>query len=42
MSVDTVRIVGQVFVTVASLVSILMLVVGAVGDVEQSEREGRA
>jgi hypothetical protein len=41
MSIETVRLVGQVFVTAASIISLLMLVVGALGDVEESEREGR-
>lgn len=41
MGVDTVRIVGQVFVTVAGIIAILMVFVGALGDIEQSEREGR-
>lgn len=41
MSVEIVRLVGQVFVTVASIIAILMLVVGALGDIEESEREGR-
>ncbi len=39
MSVETVQFVGPIFVVVASLVSFLMVVIGAVGDIERADRE---
>jgi hypothetical protein len=39
MSVETVRFVGPIFVVVASIVSFLMVVIGAVGDLDRADRE---
>ena len=40
MSVETVRFIGPIFVVAASIVSILMVIVGAAGDLDRVEREG--
>jgi hypothetical protein len=39
MSVETVRFIGPIFVVAASLVSILMVVIGAAGDIDRADRE---
>lgn len=39
MSVETVRFIGPIFVVAASVVSLLMVVLGALGDIERADRE---
>lgn len=39
MSVETVRFIGPIFVVVASILSFLMLVIGAAGDVDGRDRD---
>lgn len=42
MSVETVRFIGPIFVVAASIVSILMVIIGAAADLDRVEREGGA
>lgn len=39
MGVETVRFIGPIFVVAASVVSILMVVIGVAGDIERADRE---
>ncbi len=39
MSVETVQFIGPIFVVVATVVSFLMVVLGALGDIERADRE---
>ncbi len=39
MSVETVQFIGPIFVVAATVVSFLMVVLGALGDIERADRE---